>query len=202
MFCLPHKIGVFMKKRRISFIVDKSFQYTIVLGIVIICFIGFIIEISLLNYFIYHKVNSIMWQAHIDIKTTGEIITPIVVYTLLGTLVITLATLLIYMKIITKKISTTIHRLHREIQSAANGDLSVNIHLRKEDHFKEVAAQLNDMVTSTRNKFKKTIDYIKQVDKLIDIMQYTTDKPEVFSKKYIELIFLLKHLSKINEGKK
>ena len=166
-------------KRR-KYIVDKRFQGKFILFFVIISSISSIIATVVFNHIALKRLESIMWSAHISVKTTDEVIGSLFIYVnIIAFLVVSFLLILTGIWMV-RKTSDFLHVISKNIMRVANGDLSVSIDLGQKDEFNDVVSSLNDMIKKLRERFfnikqqyGEISAYIRDIEKT-----YAKDTPE------------------------
>ena|SRR3989338_594663 len=166
-------------KRR-KYIVDKRFQGKFILFFVIISSFISIVATVVFNHIALKRLESIIWSAHISVKTTDEVIGSLFIYVnIIAFLVVSLLLILTGIWMV-RKTSGFLYVLSKNIMRVANGDLSVSIDLRQKDEFNDVVSSLNDMIKKLRERFSdikqrygEISTYIRDIERT-----YAKDTPE------------------------
>lgn len=165
-------------KRR-KYIVDKRFQRKFILFFVIISSISSIIATVVFNHIALKRLESIMWSAHISVKTTDEVIGSLFIYVnIIAFLVVSFLLILTGIWMV-RKTSDFLYVISKNIMRVANGDLSVSIDFRQKDEFNDVVSSLNDMIKKLRERFFNIKQQYGEISAYIrDIERtYAEDKP-------------------------
>lgn len=166
-------------KRR-KYIVDKRFQGKFILFFVIISSISSIIATVVFNHIALKRLESIMWSAHISVKTTDEVIGSLFIYVnIIAFLVVSFLLILTGIWMV-RKTSDFLYVISKNIMRVANGDLSVSIDLMQKDEFNDVVSSLNDMIKKLRERFFNIKQQYGEISAYIrDIERtYAKDTPE------------------------
>lgn len=166
-------------KRR-KYIVDKRFQRKFILFFVIISSISSIIATVVFNHIALKRLESIMWSAHISVKTTDEVIGSLFIYVnIIAFLVVSFLLILTGIWMV-RKTSDFLYVISKNIMRVANGDLSVSIDFRQKDEFNDVVSSLNDMIKKLRERFFNIKQQYGEISAYIrDIERtYAKDTPE------------------------
>ena len=166
-------------KRR-KYIVDKRFQGKFILFFVIISSFISIVATVVFNHIALKRLESIIWSAHISVKTTDEVIGSLFIYVnIIAFLVVSFLLILTGIWMV-RKTSDFLHVISKNIMRVANGDLSVSIDLRQKDEFNDVVSSLNDMIKKLRERFSdikqrygEISTYIRDIERT-----YAKDTPE------------------------
>jgi methyl-accepting chemotaxis protein len=158
-------------KRR-HYFVKKDFQFKVILKFCLLLLIGAMISTGLLFLFSQDTLTSTFRGSRLEIRTTAMVILPAILYTNLITLgFISVATIIVTL-FISHKLAGPLFRFEKEIREIGEGDLSKNIHLRKNDQLNAMAEDLNRMCESLREK----ITGIR--DDLVEISHHAASKEE------------------------
>ena len=138
--------------RRKQYFVKKQFQIGFILKFCILILIGTLISTGLLFLFSKGTLTSSFQDSRLVIKNTASAILPAVLYTNLITLgLIILATIFVTL-FISHRIAGPLFRFEEELKRIGEGDLTMNIKLRKKDQITAVADDLNIMIAGLREK--------------------------------------------------
>ena len=165
-------------KRR-KYIVDKRFQGKFILFFVIISSFISIVATVVFNHIALKRLESIIWSAHISVKTTDEVIGSLFIYVnIIAFLVVSLLLIITGIWMV-RKTSGFLYVLSKNIMRVANGYLSVSIGLRQKDEFNDVVSSLNDMIKKLRERFSDIKQRYGEISAYIrDIERtYAEDKP-------------------------
>ena len=166
-------------KRR-KYIVDKRFQGKFILFFVIISSFISIVATVVFNHIALKRLESIIWSAHISVKTTDEVIGSLFIYVnIIAFLVVSFLLILTGIWMV-RKTSDFLHVISKNIMRVANGDLSVSIGFRQKDEFNDVVSSLNDMIKKLRERFFNIKQQYGEISAYIrDIERtYAKDTPE------------------------
>ncbi len=183
-------------KRR-KYIVDKRFQGKFILFFVIISSFISIVATVVFNHIALKRLESIMWSAHISVKTTDEVIGSLFIYVnIIAFLVVSFLLILTGIWMV-RKTSGFLYMISKNIMRVANGDLSVSIDLGQKDEFNDVVSSLNDMIKKLRERFfnikqqyGEISAYIRDIERI-----YAKDTPE---REYLQKV--LKRLETLREN--
>jgi methyl-accepting chemotaxis protein len=168
-----------MNNRRRRYITDKRYQWRTVLNVIGICAAGLLVNLSLFNFLSYRELESLQWKSHIQAASVGDIIRPYLIYTGIFCSALTVLSLFLFVRHLMRKTAGPLYRLKKEIEKAAQGDLSVTIYLRKADDFKDAAEECNRAIESLRNTFSLLKERFLFISRTLDILEYAKDKGDV-----------------------
>ncbi len=167
-----------MKFRRRKYLINTGFQIKIILTYVLISFIGSMAAVSIFSLLAFKKLESLMWSTHISAQSTGELIKPLFFRTNIAGFIFIATLLAITAYLIFRKTSGPIYRMSSDIKKAADGDLTGKISLRQKDEFKDVAHDLDEMLTSLRDRFREVSVKHESVSARLDILGNDTSVTE------------------------
>lgn len=152
----PHK-----KRKRIF--IKKDYQFKFVLKFCVLVLVGAIVSTGLLFLFCQDTLTSSFEQSRLVIRSTSLAILPAVIYTNLITLVlITVATIIVTLYI-SHRLAGPLYRFEEGLKEVGAGDLTKDIRLRKKDQIQDMAAGLNKMIDSLRDKVFTIQSDVKQL---------------------------------------
>ncbi|MBI5100263.1 MAG: methyl-accepting chemotaxis protein [Nitrospirae bacterium] len=184
-----------MKKyRRRHYFIDKGYQGRIIFKIILLCLAGVVIELGVFNYLAYSDLESLRWRVHLDISSTRDIIRSHLIVSGIISVSFTSGALFLFLRSIILRTAGPVFRLKKDIDLATEGDLSKEIWLRKEDDFKDTAMDLNKMIESFREDFRKIGATAAEIQRITYVLQFIEDKPGVATEKCDQLISRLDEL--------
>jgi len=157
-----------MRFRRRTYITDTKLQMKFTLLFVLVSFAANIISVAVFNFLAVNKMEALIWSTHMEIQSTGEIVSPLFLYVNIGNFIFIAMLLSITGIWMMKKTSGPLFRMTKDINRIADGDLSTNITLRQKDEFQGVAVELNDMTASIRDRFDLIIDKYADISKAVE----------------------------------
>lgn len=169
--------------KRKLYITDKGYQWRAVLSIIAICAAGLFINLVLFNYLAYRELESLQWKGHINAGSTGDVVMPLLIYTGIFSSALTVLALFFYFRRLMHRTAGPLFRLKKDIERAAQGDLSVTIYLRKADDFKDAARECNRAIESLRNRFSLLKEKFLFIGRTLDILEYAKDREGVSAQK-------------------
>lgn len=139
-----------MKFRRRNYLINKDFQFKVILIFITVALIGSFVAVALFNYFALKELESQMWSIHINAQSTGEFLKPLFLKVNVASFIFISLLLSIFAFWIVKKISGPLYRMSTDIRKASSGDLTTEIILRERDDFRDLAEDLNSMIKNLR----------------------------------------------------
>ncbi len=138
-------------QRRTVFI-KKSYQFYFILKFCLILLLGGVISTALVVFLSRGTVTTSFESGRLVVKNTAEAILPTVVLT--NSITVAIVTLIAVLTVlyISHKIAGPMFRFEKEMNAVAEGDLTVQISLRKKDQFVTLSTAFNNMTENLRNK--------------------------------------------------
>ncbi len=143
-----------MKVPRKKYIVDKQYQFGLIVLLLLIVFVAIFISVVATHYFLIVSVVE-------RVETTGfapsgaELITtslkPIIF--IVPIIFVILVLVFIYFIFVSHRTAGPLYHLRRAMERVGNGDLSVHIQFRNNDEIHDVAESFNKMVKDLRAKY-------------------------------------------------
>jgi methyl-accepting chemotaxis protein len=165
-----------MKFRRWKYITSAELQMKVTFTFIAISLMGSLASTFAFNFFALRKFEKLMWSTHISVKDTGELIRPLFIYINAANFLFVSLMLIIAIAWMVKIKSGPICRMNKDIKKISEGDLSVNIALRQKDEFQDVAAELNNMVGKTRERFSLIIDMYADISRSLPELKNMTER--------------------------
>lgn len=141
-------------KRRTVYI-KKEFQFRFIFKFCLILLAGVILSTGLLVFLSRQTLTSTFENSRLVIENTGSAIFPAILMTNLITLGIICIAVIMVTLYVSHKIAGPMFRFEKDLEKIRQGDLCVNINLRKQDQFAEMALALNTMTQSIHDKVSK-----------------------------------------------
>ncbi len=141
--------------KRKTVYIKKDFQFKFILIFCLILLSGVILSTVLLFVFSQETLTSSFENSRLVIKNTGFAILPSIILTNLITLGIICIAAIIVTLFISHKLAGPMFRFEKDLDKIKQGDLNVNVCLRKKDQFFEMATALNNMTQGINKKISK-----------------------------------------------
>ncbi|MFQ6083921.1 MAG: HAMP domain-containing protein [Candidatus Aminicenantia bacterium] len=189
-------------KRR-HYFVKKELQLSFILRFFILALTSSIIVNIALYILLNKKIEETFYSAHISVKTSGEIIRPVLI---LINFIIVPVVILISIRLIksyTNKISGPLLRFQRTIGEIAQGNLSLKINLRKGDQLFELQDKFNFMIDSLKGKIediKFSFNQLRKSEKIID--ELMVERPMNIEKVREQIDLFFQDIKKLGEETK
>ncbi|MBI4687617.1 MAG: methyl-accepting chemotaxis protein [Nitrospirae bacterium] len=142
-----------MKFSRRRYIIDTRFQTWFIVPFIVIVIIGSIIASLTFNYLAIKRLEPFLWSAHINLKTTDEVIGPLFLYVNTANFLFVSFVLILFGVWMVRMLSGILYKMAEAVRAAGKGDLSAGIILSRRDEFQDVAVTLNNTIKSLRERF-------------------------------------------------
>lgn len=156
------------KYRRKHYFIKKDYQTKFILKFCLLVLAGLIISTIILLLFSYGTVTTYFEHGRLIVKKTAVAIMPAVFLTNSITLIIIIVATILVVLFVSHKIAGPMFRFEREIHRIGQGDLTVQIFLRKDDQIKKMADNLNAMTGTLQSKL---IDIRSMVENLLNMAE-------------------------------
>jgi len=140
-------------KRRIYFI-NKDFQADFIVKFCALAGLGSVLTMGLVYWMAMNSTTVAIREGHVAVRTTADYLMPLMFQTVLLEVIIgSIATVALTM-IISFRIAGPLHRLKMMFQGLSQGDLSAQMHLRRDDQLKDLALGYNEAINKLNTKIK------------------------------------------------
>lgn len=182
-------------RRRIYFI-EKRFQANFILKFCALVAMGGLLTIGIL-YFLSHQSTTVaIVNSRVLVKTTADFILPILVQTVVITMIITSLAAIVVTLFVSHKIAGPLYRLKKTMKELGEGNFSEDFKIRRLDQLQDLAAVFNSMLTKIRQVATELKDALSLLqDKLNNIPE--DQMPEGRRPALRELKDISERLSKI-----
>jgi len=175
---------------RKKFFISRSFQLRMIVQFILIIIIGGILLGLELYIFADNELETKLFQAHMRILRTIDILLPTIVLTLVSVFILVSFITVYLVLYLSHKIAGPLYKFENVTKEIGNGNLKVNIKLRKNDELIRLQNAFESMVENLQNKiqgFKRNFKNIKQLenklrDALISSTLVKNEKNELISK--------------------
>ena len=143
--------AVFKNKRRIrNYFIKKGLQTRFIFKFCLLLILACVI-MSVLVYLLSEKTTTTSFEdLRLTVKSTSDFILPtLILASLIAIIFVSLATVIVFL-FISHRIAGPLYRLEKTLAEAGNGDLSLHVHLRKDDELKTLAAGINNMIKNIK----------------------------------------------------
>jgi len=152
------------KRKVLNFSVNRAMQLRMIgrmTGILLVCLL---ISSGIFYYYADQQVTASFLLCHIKARNFLDFLFPVVGLSFVFSVVVgTIASLFF-----PKNIAGALYRIEQDVQRIAEGDLTVQIHLRSGDEGGPLAGQLNQMVELFRGTIISVQESMRQAQKICD----------------------------------
>lgn len=164
--------------KRSHYFVEKKYQFKFILKFCLIVVGGALLSTGLLLFFSQGTLTSSFENSRLILRNTASAILPAAILTNTVTLLFITAATIVTVLFISHKIAGPMFRFQKELKKIGEGDLTINIVLRKKDQFKNMAESLNSMTLSLKTK---VVEVQKELEQIIE-----SARQEKFPESFIE----------------
>lgn len=143
-----------IRQRRRIHIVKMKFQRDFILKFCAIIIISALIIAGIVYALSASSMTTVFENSRLVIKTTADFLLPLLVLSSLIAIIITGTLTIIVTLFISHRIAGPLYRLEKDINEVKNGNLDIEIRVRKDDEFQDLAKSLNQMIKSIRDTRK------------------------------------------------
>ncbi len=138
--------------KRSQHFIKKDFQTKFIFKFCLLLLAGILVSTGLIFLFSQNSLTSSFHNSKLVVENTAMAILPTVIYTSLVTLgLLTIATIIVTL-FISHKIAGPMFRFEKDLKEIGDGDLTKKVFLREKDQAEDMAACINDMTASLREK--------------------------------------------------
>lgn len=145
-----------MKRRRIYFI-KKGFQAMFILGFFLLIVLEFLGIGTLLYFLLDNRLSAAIYMGHIKVKTTGELIKPVLINVNTAVALTVVLTAIILALIIIRRVEHSLNIFREAAKRVRNGDLTYRIDYQSHGLTGELIRFFNKMV----GRIKEEVDALK-----------------------------------------
>lgn len=151
--------------KRSHYFVEKEYQFKFILKFCLIVIGGTLLSTVLLLLFSQGTLTSSFENSRLVLRNTASAILPEVILTNMVTLLFITSATVVTVLFISHKIAGPMFRFEKELKKIGQGDLTINIVLRKNDQFKNMAESLNTMTEGLKTK---VVDVQKELEQILE----------------------------------
>ena len=141
--------------RRRNFFIKKGFQARFIMKFMGVVMTGSAMSGYIMYLFISKDAEDTFYRSHIRLSSTGEMILPTLLKVNMGVLALVLIAVVVITVLISHKVAGPLHRLGKETEKMAEGDLTGNFKLRTNDELKGLATSFEDMNRELKTLFNE-----------------------------------------------
>ncbi len=174
----------------------KGLQRNMLMRFIVVTAIGGIVATILFYIITNRRLEEVIYTFHLP-SSIDEFLLPYVITANLAGLLIVIIALILAMKSTFWKVAGPLFRVSQDIQKLIDGDLTVNIRLRKDDEFNDIAEDFDLMGKSMRDKFFKVKERFAELSATATDMGIYHDDRKLFKQKND---LLKKNIEELREG--
>jgi nitrogen fixation/metabolism regulation signal transduction histidine kinase len=142
--------------RRIRYIINKRYQYGMLVLLVAVVFVVIFLSILATHYFVISSIVNVAYQTG-QMPTGKELLAASIrpVTIIVPIIFVVLAFIVIYVIYLSHRTAGPLYKLKEAMDRVGEGDLSIKLKFRKHDEIHDVAESFNRMVENLRKKFSK-----------------------------------------------
>lgn len=141
-------------KRR-NYFIDKSFQANFIVKFCLLVMLGGALTIGALYYLGMRSTTVSIVNSRVIVKSTSDFLLPVLIQTVAVVVVIVGAATVFLTLFVSHKIAGPLYRLKKSMQELAEGNLTSDIKLRKNDQLRDIADTFNQMVDKLKERFSR-----------------------------------------------
>jgi len=155
-------------KIRRNYFIDKKFQTRFILKFSVVVVIATVVIGLAIAYLSRDFTTVTMENTRVSVKTTPDLIMPIIIETVIVVNVIAAFVVIILTMLASHKIAGPLFRIKREIEVLKKGDFSANFKIRKTDELQDLADSLTNLTDSLKNNYTLIKDKTRQLKSLLE----------------------------------
>lgn len=162
----------FYKRKKLNLNVKREFQKWLLLRILGTIILSSLVAGLILYFYARHETTASFYEAHIKIRRVSDLLLPVIAagsfVSLIGGAMLAL--------FLPQKVAGPIFRIEQDLKSVRDGDMTVEIRLRKNDPLKDLASSINKTIVSIREKIQNVKEAQTKVEKSL-----STDNKETLT---------------------
>jgi methyl-accepting chemotaxis protein len=174
----------------------KGFQRSMLIRFIVIAAIGGVISTLLFYLITRKKLDEILYTFHLPRSIDDVLLSYVIIANLTG-LFFVIISLVLSMKSTFWKVTGPLFRMSQDIQKLIDGDLAVNIRLRKDDEFKDIAEDFDSMGKEMKERFMKIKEKFSELSITAAYMGVHMDEIDLLREKNMQL---KKNIDELHEG--
>ncbi|OGR03684.1 MAG: chemotaxis protein [Deltaproteobacteria bacterium RIFOXYD12_FULL_50_9] len=151
----------YYKRKKLNLKVKRDFQKWLLARILGVVVLSSLLAALILYFYSYREITDSYYDAHIKIRRVSDLLLPVV---LAGSFISLISGMLLAL-FLPQKIAGPIYRIETDLQAVRDGDLTLEIHLRKNDILTDFVTTVNSTVFSLKDSLtgiKKTNTELEQ----------------------------------------
>lgn len=172
-----------MRNRRRTYFINKKIQSTFIFGFTLKVVIGFLVSWLFIYYLVDKKLSEALYRSHINVGSTGEIISDILLKVNLFVVPLIILAAVILGELMIKRITGPLKYFKGAMEDFGKGDLTQ----KKLDNVPELSIRYNAMVNTFSNVFKSIKVQRDELDKMVDKLDVIAGKGTITRQEVEEL---------------
>jgi len=137
------------KRKKLNLRIKREFQKWVFIRVLGTVILSSLVASIILYFYAHHEVTASFYDAHVKIRRVSDLLLPVV---LAGSFV-SLVSGTILALFLPQKIAGPLYRIEMGLKEVQKGDLSVIIHIRKDDPLHDFVNQINVTLASLDERF-------------------------------------------------
>jgi methyl-accepting chemotaxis protein len=158
-------------KHRGRVFIRKTFQLKIILRFLVILAFGGVVSGLVLYFFASNELETKLYQAHMNIINTLDILLPIIIITSFSVFLL-LSLITIYTVLyLSHRIAGPLYKFETIAEEIERGNLTVKVQLRKKDELLPLKTAIEKMLSSLQDKIRSLKSNYKKIKGVEDTLQ-------------------------------
>ena len=138
------------RRKRLNFSIKRDFQLRLLFKVFTIVILSVISSLLIIYVISHQELGETYYQAHIRVKNFQQLLLPVIIGgILIGSFVGFLVALFF-----PHPIAGPLYRIERELKRVGEGDLSLNLRIRKKDELQDLVSVINEVIDNLNKKIK------------------------------------------------
>lgn len=156
------------RNRRRHYFIKKKFQASFMLKFCLLLVLACLIMGSIALLLTEKTVTTSFENLRLTVKSTSDFILPVLASSsIIAIMLVSIATITVLLYI-SHRIFGPLYRLEKDITEIGKGDLTVQVHLRQKDEFRDLSEMVNAMVKNMRSPLSSSQAKIKELEEEIE----------------------------------
>lgn len=152
------------RNRRRHYFIKKKFQASFMLKFCLLLILACLIMGSIALLLTEKTVTTSFENLRLTVMSTSDFILPVLASSSIIAIVLVSAATITILLYISHRIFGPLYRLEKDITEIGKGDLTVEVHLRQKDEFKDLGEMVNAMVRNIRDPLSSSQAKIKELE--------------------------------------
>lgn len=140
---------------RRTYLINRRLQYRFILSFVLMVICWGLATVGAYMYLVDRKLDAIRYSSHVDIRTTGELLLPITLWTHAVSLLIFAVILAVAIRLVWMRLSPPLFSIKKDLARIASGDLAGDVSLCRGEEFQDLACALEGMRAALRQQMSQ-----------------------------------------------